>query len=76
MGQNSVRSRLNCFDSKLIGKKNCWAAVFKKSYKITGTSCEVEPYMLRKLLKHTTFYVWTCLLNSDVKWVKTVSEVG
>ncbi|KAJ0850454.1 hypothetical protein HanPSC8_Chr13g0581011 [Helianthus annuus] len=43
--------------TKLIGIKNYWAVVFKKSYKITGTTCEVEPYMLRKLLKHTTFYV-------------------
>ncbi|KAJ0667745.1 hypothetical protein HanPI659440_Chr17g0681211 [Helianthus annuus] len=43
--------------TKLIGIKNYWAAVFKKSYKITGTACEVEPYMLGKLLKHTTFNV-------------------
>ena len=43
--------------TKLIGNKIIGLQFLKKSYKITGTACEVEPYMLRKLLKHTTFYV-------------------
>ncbi|MFS7900742.1 hypothetical protein Hanom_Chr00s135368g01816961 [Helianthus anomalus] len=43
--------------TKLIGMKKLLGCSFKKTFKITGTACEVEPYMLKKLLKHTTFNV-------------------
>ncbi|KAJ0621056.1 hypothetical protein HanIR_Chr01g0004311 [Helianthus annuus] len=43
--------------TKLIRIKICCATILQKSYKIIGRTCEVEPYMLKKLFKHITFCV-------------------